>query len=132
MFSQDTKHPSSFKRFLAKFLWFISTARNIIVVLCCSIGCYLLEEHFGSSPVILTGHVKQGLPEVEVPPFKSKIGNETLDFFDMLSALGSGCIVVPMLSILETIAIAKAFRKYLIVYRIHLCFFFFFQKSNFS
>jgi sodium-independent sulfate anion transporter 11 len=112
----NTKIPSIWQQSLAKFLWLISTARNILVVLSCAVGCWLLEKHLGSSPVVLTGHVKQGLPDVSVPPFKGNIGNETYDFLDMVSVMGSGCIVVPLLSILETIAIAKAFCKYLFVF----------------
>lgn len=109
--SKDTKMPSTCQQILEKFLWLISTARNIIVVVTCAVGCWLLEEHLGESPVVLTGHVKPGLPSVDFPPFHGKVGNNTLDFFDMVSVMGSGCIVVPLLSILETIAIAKAFRK---------------------
>ncbi|XP_014215254.1 sodium-independent sulfate anion transporter-like [Copidosoma floridanum] len=107
--SSERKQPTCLERVLEKFLWFISTARNILVVVSCAVACYLLEQHLGSSPVVLTGHVKQGLPGIEPPPFSARVGNETLHFFDMLGAMGSGCLVVPLLSILETIAIAKAF-----------------------
>lgn len=93
----------------SKFLWLISTGRNILVVVVCAVMCWLLEQHLGASPVILTGHVKPGLPRVQAPPFVNKIGNKTYDLFDSISALGTGCIVVPMLTILEAIALAKVF-----------------------
>ncbi|XP_071878713.1 sodium-independent sulfate anion transporter [Bombus fervidus] len=96
---------------MQKSLWLLSTARNILVVLVCGVMCWLLESHLGSSPVRLTGHVKQGLPEFRLPPFQTYHKNETYDFVDMVSALGSGCLVVPLLSLLETISIAKVFNE---------------------
>jgi sodium-independent sulfate anion transporter 11 len=109
--SKNTKVPSQLQQVVTKLLWLISTARNIIVVIVCAVMCWLLEEHLGESPVILTGHVKQGLPEFHLPPFESQVGNETYTFIDMISSLGTGCLVVPMLSLLETISIAKVFCK---------------------
>ncbi|CAL7935991.1 unnamed protein product [Xylocopa violacea] len=96
---------------LQKSLWLLSTARNILVVLVCGIMCWLLESHLGSSPVRLTGHVKQGLPEFRPPPFQTHHKNETYNFVDMVSALGSGCLVIPLLSLLESISIAKVFNE---------------------
>lgn len=109
--SKDTKVPSTFQIILLKFLWLLSTARNILVVVICAVMCWLFELHLGSSPVILTGHVKQGLPDFKLPPFESRVGNETYGFFNMVSVMGSGCFVVPLLSLLETIALAKVFCK---------------------
>lgn len=109
--SKNTKVPSQLQQVITKFLWLISTARNIIVVIVCAVMCWFLEKHFGESPVILTGHVKQGLPEFRLPPFEAQVGNVTYTFIDMVSSLGTGSLVVPMLSLLETISIAKVFCK---------------------
>ncbi|XP_066592823.1 sodium-independent sulfate anion transporter-like [Prorops nasuta] len=106
---KDSKTPSKLQQRVAKLLWLISTARNILVVVACAITCWLLEAHLGSSPVILTGHVKQGLPDFKIPPFHAQIFNTTYDFFDLASALGSGCLIIPLLSLLESISIAKVF-----------------------
>lgn len=111
MIPKNTKVPSQLQQGIAKLFWLISTARNIIVVIICAIIAWVLEIHLGESPVILTGHVKQGLPEFRMPPFEAHIGNETYTFFDMVSSLGSGCVVIPMLSLLESISIAKVFCK---------------------
>ncbi|XP_076667228.1 sodium-independent sulfate anion transporter [Andrena cerasifolii] len=105
------KMPSKVQVFMEKSLWLLSTSRNILVVLVCGVMCWLLESHLGSSPVRLTGHVKQGLPEFQLPPFKTSHRNETYGFVDMISALGSGCLVIPLLSLLETISIAKVFNE---------------------
>lgn len=109
--SANTKMPSQLQRAVAKLLWFISTARNIIIVLVCAVMAWLLELRLGESPVVLTGHVKQGLPDFHLPPFQAEVRNETYNFFDMISSLGTGCLVVPMLSLLETTSIAKVFCK---------------------
>ncbi|XP_051175827.1 sodium-independent sulfate anion transporter-like isoform X2 [Leptopilina boulardi] len=107
--SKDTRVPTILQIILLKFLWLFSTARNILVVVVCAVMCWLLEIHLGSSPFILTGHVKQGLPDFKLPPMESRVGNETYGFFNMVSIMGSGCFVVPLLSLLETIALAKVF-----------------------
>jgi sodium-independent sulfate anion transporter 11 len=91
-----------------KFIWLISTARNILVVVFSAALAYFFELH-GSQPFKLTGFIKPGLPEFKPPPFETQIDNTTYNFVDMSSALGSAIIVVPLLSILENIALAKVF-----------------------
>lgn len=106
---RKSKTASRVRQLVQKVLWLISTARNILVVLVCAVICWLLEAHLGASPVLLTGHVKPGLPEFRPPPFRVQEGNRTYELVEMVSALGSGCLVVPLLSLLETISIAKVF-----------------------
>lgn len=60
---------------------------------------------------IIVGEVPSGLPQVMPPPFSVERNNETINFFQMTSQLGSGIIVVPLVSLLENIAICKAFGK---------------------
>lgn len=55
------------------------------------------------------GEVKPGLPELSLPPFSATVGNHTYTFSEMASTLGSAIFVVPLLSILENIALAKVF-----------------------
>lgn len=57
------------------------------------------------------GPVDSGLPPFQPPPFSTVVHNKTLSFFDMTSRLESALIAVPMVSVLEHIAIAKAFGK---------------------
>lgn len=54
-----------------------------------------------------SGKVSGGLPPFEIPAFN--IGNKT--FFEVVKDMGSAVIAVPMISIMETIAIGKAFGK---------------------
>lgn len=53
-----------------------------------------------------------GLPEIKVPPLQTTIGNDTLYFTDMITHVGSSIIAIPLISILESIAVAKAFGKH--------------------
>jgi hypothetical protein len=57
--------------------------------------------------------VKPGLPRLAAPPFSATVGNHTYSFAEMTSTLGSAIFVVPLLSILENIALAKVFCEYL-------------------
>lgn len=57
------------------------------------------------------GNVASGLPEIKIPPMQTTIGNETLNALDMITHVGSSVIALPLISILESIAVAKAFCK---------------------
>lgn len=125
---------------LGKLVWLISAARNIIVVVVSAVMAYMFEAH-GSQPFILTGKhantpqffqnrityshrvsiadvifcisgfVKPGLPTFSPPPFSTQVGNTTYSFMDMTSTMGTAILVVPLLAILENIALAKVFGK---------------------
>ncbi|XP_037293798.1 sodium-independent sulfate anion transporter [Manduca sexta] len=94
----------------AQALWFLSTTRNILVVLVCAALAYYFDTR-QQAPFILTGEVKPGLPQISAPPFSATVGNHTYTFMEMASTLGSAIFVVPLLSILENIALAKVFSE---------------------
>ncbi|KAE8736937.1 hypothetical protein FOCC_FOCC017606 [Frankliniella occidentalis] len=87
----DSKEKSSLQKAAAQFLWLVSTARNILVVVACGVAAALLDNH-GLHPFILTGTVKPGLPDLQPPPFSVQSGNQTLSFLDMASGLGSAVL----------------------------------------
>ncbi|XP_011689187.1 PREDICTED: sodium-independent sulfate anion transporter-like isoform X2 [Wasmannia auropunctata] len=95
---------------LRKFLWTIGTARNAFVVVLCAIASYIFEMN-GGAPYVLTGHIDAGLPIVEPPPFSRTINNTTESFIDMTKNLKFGILVVPLISIIGNVAIAKAFSQ---------------------
>lgn len=66
-------------------------------------------EMTGSSPFRLSGKIESGLPMVSLPPFSTQVGNQTYTFFDMCAHYGSGLIILPLISVLANVAIAKAF-----------------------
>lgn len=91
-------------------LWLVSTTRNILVVLACASLAYYFDTR-QLQPFVLTGEVKAGLPQISPPPFSATVGNHTYTFVEMASTLGSAIFVVPLLSILENIALAKVFSE---------------------
>ncbi|XP_058117476.1 sodium-independent sulfate anion transporter-like [Anopheles ziemanni] len=107
---------SVMQRIINKSLWLIGTARNaIIVIVCGGIGAAFYEN--GKEPFRMIGDVPSGLPSVQAPPFSvpevvnatGAVVQEYESFGDMLQNLGSMLIVIPLIALLENIAICKAF-----------------------
>lgn len=61
----------------------------------------------------LLGKITPGLPLPRPPPFQSKVDDKVYTGGQMLAHLGTGLLVVPLISILINVAIAKAFGKHL-------------------
>ncbi|ENN75938.1 hypothetical protein HUJ04_007466 [Dendroctonus ponderosae] len=103
---------SSFQKCFNKSLWLLATARNAIIVIVCGFIGYALYD--GTSPLTLIGAVPAGLPSLQPPPFGgyNRIENNTevhVPFVEMMANLSTGIIVTPLIGLLETIAICKAF-----------------------
>jgi len=79
------------------------------------------KEEFGYSinytsnawTLLFTGNITQGLPEFKPPPFEfyDSAKEQTISFIEMCSNLGAGLIILPLVAMLEDIAICKAFCK---------------------
>ncbi|XP_071871095.1 sodium-independent sulfate anion transporter isoform X1 [Bombus fervidus] len=95
---------------LQKFMWVTSLARNAVVVIVGIILSYSLYS-YDIKPFKITGHITEGLPPFSPPPFSLVKGNHTYNFEELIGELGSTVISVPLIAILESIAIAKAFAK---------------------
>ncbi|NXN97359.1 S2611 protein, partial [Rhinopomastus cyanomelas] len=89
-------------------VWTSATARNALVVLCAGLVAYSFEV-LGSHPLTLTGSIPRGLPAFQPPPFSLAAPNGTVPFLTMVQDMGAGLAVVPLMGLLETIAIARAF-----------------------
>lgn len=92
-----------------KIIWFISLARNAIVIIIGTVIAYIFKVVADSEPFILIGDIGHGLPGFSLPPFNTVVGNETYTFVDMLNVYGPQSIILPLVAILELVAIAKAF-----------------------
>ncbi|XP_047504706.1 sodium-independent sulfate anion transporter-like isoform X2 [Pieris napi] len=108
--------PSTRHKALTKCMWLLGTCRNAIVVILTGVLGYWFVTTKGSSPVRLMvegvpgGAIPSGVPVPTVPPFTYvRADNTTADFVDMVSELGSGLLVIPLIVLLEDIAICKAF-----------------------
>uniref|UniRef100_A0A8C1CFX7 Sodium-independent sulfate anion transporter n=1 Tax=Cyprinus carpio carpio TaxID=630221 RepID=A0A8C1CFX7_CYPCA len=83
--------------------------RNALVVIAATGVAYSAEvtgHHFFS----LTGKTAKGLPPFKAPPLSETVANGTVITFSVFSQdLGGGLAVIPLMGVLESIAIAKAF-----------------------
>ncbi|CAG9786111.1 unnamed protein product [Diatraea saccharalis] len=93
---------------LKRALWLLSTSRNALVVILCSVTAYVMERH-SSDFFKLTGTVREGLPSWSTPPFSTSYGGRNVTFIEMCSDLGSSIVLVPVIGVLGNVAIAKAF-----------------------
>ncbi|CAG9584968.1 unnamed protein product [Danaus chrysippus] len=93
---------------LKKVLWLVSIARNALVVLAASTVAYYTYDQ--QQPLfLLSGKVEPGLPKLGLPPFSTRIGNETLGFVELTRRLGHHVLLLPFIMVMANIAIAKAF-----------------------
>ncbi|XP_066151803.1 sodium-independent sulfate anion transporter-like isoform X2 [Euwallacea fornicatus] len=96
-----------------RLLWFLSISKNALVVLISSVVSYYWYNTEDSTPFQLTGKVPSGMPKIAFPPTHSSfnVGNTTnlVGFTEMISQLGSGIIVIPVVAVLANVAIAKAY-----------------------
>lgn len=108
--------------FATKLLWFLGVSRNaILVIVCAAVSMYLERE--GQHYFRITGFIPAGLPEFGLPPFSiegtpanstsGELAIEAMGFTDMVSELGFGLIIVPLVALLENIAVCKAFGKFI-------------------
>ncbi|ODM98243.1 Sodium-independent sulfate anion transporter [Orchesella cincta] len=119
--------------FLSKLLWFLSIGRNAIVVICAA----ALAATLPGSQFALTGKVKSGFPHIgppqfDLPEFPKNIqeqddgqnfdsftfndgsilggsSNGTMTYWETWKELGTGPLTIALISILQNVAIAKAF-----------------------
>ncbi|XP_053970200.1 sodium-independent sulfate anion transporter [Anastrepha ludens] len=103
-----------------KLLWFVGVSRNAtLVIVCAALSMYLQQQ--GKDYFRLTGFIPPGLPEFGPPPFSieetpanSTIGEPAVEaesFMEMVSNIGYGLMIVPLVALLENIAVCKAFAK---------------------
>ena len=101
------------KKFLKTTCWVIGTARNAIIVILCTLLAYSLDPEIPGdkrkATFILTGNIDAGVPDFKVPSFSF----EGKSFQEMVATLGPAIIILPLIAILENVAIAKAFCKIL-------------------
>ena len=89
-------------------MWLTCLGRNAIVVVTGMIIAYSFSS-YDPEPFIITGNITEGLPPFALPPFSTVYKNKTYNFLDMATELGSSIASVPLIAILESIAVAKAF-----------------------
>ncbi|XP_053624209.1 sodium-independent sulfate anion transporter-like [Plodia interpunctella] len=89
--------------------WFVSLSRNAVVVIIGIAAAFIVKSQWDIEPAALIGDIGQGLPKFELPPFYTVVDGVPYNFVEMLEVLGAKSIVLPLVGILESVAIAKAF-----------------------
>ncbi|KAM7345057.1 sodium-independent sulfate anion transporter isoform 2-T2 [Cochliomyia hominivorax] len=90
---------------------YVSLSRNSVAVIVGTFLAYILSRD-GSQPFRVTGNVTAGLPPFKPPPFGGAVINGTqVSFQEMMNTVGASFASIPLVSILEVVAIAKAFSK---------------------
>ncbi|XP_049869504.1 sodium-independent sulfate anion transporter-like isoform X2 [Pectinophora gossypiella] len=96
------------RRRLSCLLLYTVRARNALVVFAAAILAAVLHAYH-ITPFALTGKIEGGLPKFGPPPFSTVVNGTHLTFPGMLATLGAEGLVMPLVAVLESIAIAKAF-----------------------
>nr|CAD7264303.1 unnamed protein product [Timema shepardi] len=107
---KDSGEIGTFKRVVGKCLWLVSIARNALIVVIGAVIAYICQVN-GGHPFRLTGEVTEGFPPLQPPPFSTTDNGTEYSFAKMTGVLGAGVVIVPLISILESVAIAKSFAK---------------------
>lgn len=89
--------------------FYVSISRNAIVVLIGILIAYLVKVTTATESLTVIGEIPSGLPTFQLPPFSTLVGNTTYSFIDMVQTLGPQSLVLPLVSILEIVAIGSAF-----------------------
>ena len=119
--------PPAGRKICGKIVWVLATGRNAVVVIACAIIAYAFDpvlpedKETRNTTFILTGNIESGLPPFQPPPFSlndTETGNVT-SFGGMISELGSAIAIIPLLGILENVAIAKSFGKLVTFFYVH-------------
>ncbi|XP_063054679.1 sodium-independent sulfate anion transporter [Engraulis encrasicolus] len=96
-------------RMTHRLVWGAATVRNALVVVGATLMAFSLEVS-GHHVFTLTGKTSTGLPPFTPPPFSEITPNGTVTTFqDMVLDLGGGLAIIPLMGLLESLAIAKAF-----------------------
>lgn len=98
-----------------KFLWILSLSRNAIVVIIGTVLAFTYTKDNNESRFVITGNITEGLPSFGLPQFsiESLEDHRNYNFLELTKVLGTSLVSVPLIAILESIAIAKAFGKFL-------------------
>lgn len=113
---KEDQFKSTWHKVINKTVWLIGTARNaILVIVCGGIGAAFFNA--GNEDAFkLIGHIPPGMPDFQLPPFSIPeivengiVIQQGETFGEMVSNMGSGLIVIPLIALLENIAICKAF-----------------------
>ncbi|BFZ18037.1 hypothetical protein BsWGS_21075 [Bradybaena similaris] len=103
--------PSCLVKVCRKIIWLVGTGGNAIVVIAAAGVAAALENQGITDAISLTGDIKPGIPSFEPPKFEIQDGNNTISSSEIFTKIGPGLAIVPLISLVETMAIGKAFAR---------------------
>ncbi|KAM9792638.1 sodium-independent sulfate anion transporter [Neosynchiropus ocellatus] len=99
----------AYSRAARKLVWVVSTMRNALVVVGATLVAFAWDVS-GHHVFSITGNTTDGLPPFRPPPTTDVTANGTVvPFLQIVEDFGAGLAVIPLMGLLESIAIAKAF-----------------------
>ncbi|XP_036322646.1 sodium-independent sulfate anion transporter [Rhagoletis pomonella] len=87
---------------------YISLSRNALAVVVGITLCYTLS-HENWLAFRVSGEIVPGIPTFQLPPFHTQVNGTDVSFAGMIQELGASLAAIPLISVLESIAVAKAF-----------------------
>lgn len=96
---------------IKKIIFYLSISRNAMIVLITSLFAHHLLLHYDNVPFRLSEKVEAGLPSFKLPKFSIERDNRTIGFLEICNDIGSGLFLLPLVSVLANVAIAKSFSK---------------------
>ncbi|BFG04874.1 sodium-independent sulfate anion transporter [Drosophila madeirensis] len=104
------KHVKDIKWGNRIFWKYLALSRNALAVIFGTFLAYILSRD-GNQPFRVTGNITAGVPPFRLPPFSTTVDGEYVSFGEMISTVGASLGSIPLISILEIVAISKAFSK---------------------
>ncbi|XP_055877244.1 sodium-independent sulfate anion transporter-like isoform X1 [Biomphalaria glabrata] len=92
-------------------LIFICGAGSTAIVVIVAAGILAILERYGVKDLTPTGYIRPGMPEIRAPRFDITIGNYTMPSSEMFSKISAGIIVIPIIALMEAMAIGKYFAR---------------------
>lgn len=89
----------------------MSLSRNSMAVIIGTLLAYLLSRN-GTQPFRVTGNITAGLPPFRAPLYGTIVNGTEMSLLEMLATVGPSFASIPLVAILEIVAIAKAFCEY--------------------
>ncbi|KAI8120935.1 hypothetical protein FF38_05431 [Lucilia cuprina] len=89
---------------------YVSLSRNAMAVIVGTFLAYILSRN-GTQPFKVTGNITAGLPPFKVPLTGTTINGTEVTLKEMMNTVGASFAAIPLVAILEVVAIAKAFSK---------------------
>lgn len=99
------------QKIIRKIVWIVGIGANAIVVVVSAAVVGIMHSYGHDTEITITGYVEPGLPPFRFPKFSLQNGNETIGGGKILGDIGTGLFIVPILGLVESIAIGKAFAR---------------------